>query len=72
MRLCGYLARTKDVPLVLHASGLQDAPVGGLDMRVVGNSDADWAGCSTTLKSQTGWLVRFGGALVAWRAATQS
>ena len=72
LRVCGYLARTKATPLVLRAAGLTDTvSVDGLDLRVVGNSDADWAGDADTSSSHTGWIVRFGGALVAWRAEIQ-
>jgi hypothetical protein len=55
-RIFGYLKRTKSSPLVLNAQP---------DSTISGHSDADWAGCTSTGKSQTGFLVRFGGALVS-------
>jgi hypothetical protein len=72
LRAYAYLARTRTKPLVMKSSGLRSGSGrGGIDLRVSGNSDADWAGCPSTSKSHTGWIVRFGGSLVSWRAALQ-
>jgi hypothetical protein len=62
-RIYGYLKRTSAVPLVLRASP---------SSTMSGHCDSDWAGCTSTGKSQTGFIVRFGDALVGWRALKQS
>jgi hypothetical protein len=73
-RLFQYLQKTAARPLVFRPQSFADrklyAP--NLDARVVGHSDSDWAGCQDTSKSRTGWVVHFGGCLVAWRAVVQS
>jgi hypothetical protein len=62
-RIYGYLKRTRAVPLILKASS---------SATIAGHSDSDWAGCVSTGKSQSGFIVRFGDALVSWRAQKQS
>jgi hypothetical protein len=62
-RIFSYLLRTKATPLVLRA---------GPTPLLTGHSDSDWAGCASTGRSQSGFIVRFGGALVSWRAIKQS
>ena len=73
-RLLRYLSKTAATPLVYRPATFTDpklhAP--GLDARVVGHSDSDWAGDVDTSKSRTGWIVHFGGCLVAWRSVIQS
>jgi len=73
LRILRYLKRTAGVELVMRPAGSTgDKIPDGLDARLVGNSDSDWASCSTTSKSRTGWIVRFMGSLVAWRAEVQT
>ena len=43
-----------------------------VDQFLEGFSDSDWAGCSETRKSHTGWLIRVGGSLVAWYSKRQT
>ena len=44
----------------------------GPDPLLTGHSDSDWAGCATTGRSQSGFVIRFGNALISWRAIKQS
>ena len=73
-RLLRYLSKTASTPLVYRAASFTDPNLyaGNLDSRMVGHSDSDWAGDPDTSKSRTGWLVHFGGCLVAWRSVIQS
>ena len=68
LRIYAYLARTKDVALVMKSSGMECA---FHDQFLEGFSDSDWAGCLDTRRSHTGWLVRAGGSLVAWYSKRQ-
>jgi hypothetical protein len=72
-RLLRYLSATAAKPLVYRSASWTDpklqAP--GLDARLVGHSDSDWAGDLDTSRSRTGWIVHLGGCLVAWRAVVQ-
>ena len=68
LRIYGYLARTKDVALVMKSRGMQ-CELG--DQFLEGLADADWAGCGETRKSHTGWIVRVGGSLVSWYSKRQ-
>ena len=72
-RLLRYLSGTAASPLVYRPASWTDpalhAP--GLDARLVGHSDSDWAGDPDTSKSRSGWIVHFGGCLVAWRSVVQ-
>ena len=66
LRIYNYLLRTRDVALNLAAS----------DMKLTVHdceafSDADWAGCTETSKSTTGWIIRVGGSTVAWYSKRQ-
>jgi hypothetical protein len=60
-RIYAYLKRTKAAPLVLKA-----AP----NSTMTGHSDSDWAGGASTGRSQSGFIMSFGGpvegALVSW------
>ena len=51
LRIYDYLARTKDVALVMKSRGMQ-CELG--DQFLEGLADADWAGCGETRKSHTG------------------
>jgi len=68
VRIYAYLARTKNVALVMKSSGMQCEVA---DQWLEGFSDSDWAGCQETRKSHTGWMVRVGGSLVAWYSKRQ-
>ena len=68
LRIYRYLARTIDVPLRLHVGKCLDV-VTAADFKAM--ADADWAGCSETRRSYTGWQVFFGKALVAWCSRRQ-
>ena len=68
LRIYAYLARTKDIALVMRSSGMRCEVA---DQWLEGFSDADWAGCPETRKSHTGWLVRVGGSLVSWYSKRQ-
>ena len=72
-RLLLYLQRTADKPMVYKPASFTDRALRGegLDACLVANSDSDWAGDKTTSKSRTGWLVHWGGCLVAWRSVVQ-
>ena len=72
-RLLLYLQRTADKPMVYKPASFTDRALRGegLDARLVAHSDSDWAGDKTTSKSRTGWLVHWGGCLVAWRSVVQ-
>ena len=69
LRIYAYLARTKNVALVMSSRGMECELA---DQFLEGFSDSDWAGCKETRKSHTGWLVRVGGSLVAWYSKRQS
>ena len=61
-RVLRYLMGTSDHKLHLGSTGA------GLEMYV----DADWAGDHRDRKSNSGYLVRFGGGLVSWGSRKQS
>ena len=61
-RIYRYLKGTRDVKL-------RFCP--GQSPTLQGFSDADWAGCPDTHKSHTGWLLFWGGALLAWQSRRQ-
>jgi hypothetical protein len=67
-RILRFLNKTKDAPLRL-GSGASPC---GLASTLHGFCDADWAGCSKTMRSQTGWVVRLGNASVAWQSRLQT
>jgi len=69
LRIYRYLARTKEVALVMGSEGMECELV---NQFLEGFSDSDWAGCSETRKSHTGWLIRVGGSLVAWYSKRQT
>ena len=73
-RLLRYLSKTASTPLVYRAASFTDHSLraANIDARLVGHSDSDWAGDPDTSKSRTGWLVHFGGCLVAWRSVIQT
>ena len=56
---------------------LQGTPTGGLffpvdsPIHLVAYSDADWAGCSDTRRSITGWCMFIGNSLVSWKSKKQ-
>ena len=68
LRIYAYLNRTEDKALRIAAKGLDCEVSHFLD----GLADADWAGCSATRRSHTGWMVRVGGVLVAWCSRRQT
>ena len=68
IRIYGYLARTKNVALVMSSRGMECELA---DQFLDGMSDSDWAGCAETRKSHTGWVVRVGGSLVSWYSKRQ-
>ena len=67
-----HLAVVHRIVRYLHgtsARGLffpQDSPI-----RLVAYSDADWAGCSDTRRSITGWCMFLGNSLVSWKSKKQ-
>jgi hypothetical protein len=66
LRIYLYLCRTRNVALRMRAS---DMALSVHDCEAF--SDADWAGCTETSKSTTGWIVRVGGSTVAWYTKRQ-
>jgi hypothetical protein len=66
LRIYNFLHRTHDVALNMAAS---DMSLSVHDCEAF--SDADWAGCTETTKSTTGWIVRVGGSTVAWYSKRQ-
>ena len=56
---------------------LQGTPTRGLffpvdsPIHLVAYSDADWAGCSDTRRSITGWCMFIGNSLVSWKSKKQ-
>jgi len=73
-RLLRYLSKTAAKPLVYRPATFTDPNLHkpGLDARLVSHSDADWAADLDTSRSRTGWIVHFGGCLVAWRSVVQA
>ena len=69
LRIYSYLARTKNVALLMSSSGMQCEFT---DQFLEGFSDSDWAGCPDTRRSHTGWLVHVGGSLVSWYSKRQT
>ena len=63
LRIYRYLSRTRALKLRLRSSP-------GAVVR--GFGDSDWAGCPETRRSQTGWMVFCGDALVAWHSRRQT
>ncbi len=64
-----YLQGTKDYKFILHPTtnpGNKDIPT--LDVYV----DADWAGCTTTRKSTTGFAIKYLGATIHFGSRTQA
>jgi hypothetical protein len=57
-----YVAGTADWGLCL----------GGKHQDLVGYVDADFNGCRDTYRSTTGWLVKFGEGVVAWKSKKQA
>jgi hypothetical protein len=72
VRVWRYLKRTKNAELSMASvdpsKHVKPWDLGG---SLSGLSDADWAGCSETRKSHTGWLVRAAGASMAWLSRRQ-
>jgi hypothetical protein len=73
VRLVRFLSTTADEPLVYRYGEFTDPALrrGGIDARLVGHSDSDWAGDPDSSRSRTGWLVHLAGCLVSWRAVVQ-
>lgn len=73
LRIYSFLSATRLTPLRYSTTSLaaSSALCGGLDVRLMAFSDADWAGCQDTRRSTTGWLIRLGGSTVAWRTILQ-
>jgi hypothetical protein len=69
VRIFKYLRGTVTRPLNLGAGGAVSTVV--LAPLLHGYSDADWAGCQETMRSQTGWVVRLGDASVSWESRLQ-
>ena len=64
-----YLQGTKDYKFILHPTTIpqnKDIPI--LDVYV----DADWAGCTTTRKSTTGFAIKYLGATIHFGSRTQA
>lgn len=69
VRIYAYLARTKDVALLMRSRGMKCEMT---NQFLEGFSDSDWAGCQETRKSHTGWMIMVGGSLVAWYSRRQT
>jgi hypothetical protein len=65
-RIYAYLRRTRDVSLHMNSTNMEMSA-----LQCEAYSDADWAGCSETCKSTTGWVIRVGGSTVAWYSKRQ-
>ena len=64
-----YLQGTKDYKFILHPTTIPgDKDVPTLDVYV----DADWAGCTTTRKSTTGFAIKYLGATIHFGSRTQA
>ena len=67
-----HLAAVRHIILYLRGS-----PTRGLffptdtSLQLVAYSDVDWAGCSDTRRSTTGWCMFLGDALISWRCKKQ-
>jgi len=67
-----HLAVVRCIIRYLHSTSAQglffpvDSPI-----RLVAYSDADWAGCSDTRRSITGWYMFLGNPLVSWKSKKQ-
>ena len=57
-----YVAGTADWGLCL----------GGTHQKLEGYVDADFNGCRDTYRSTTGWIVKFGAGVVAWKSRKQA
>lgn len=57
-----YLKRTIGQGILLRAA----SPI-----HVTGWSDSDWAGCSASSRSVTGWLVQIGTSIISWKSQKQ-
>lgn len=57
-----YLKGTLGQEIMLHAA----SPI-----HITGWSDSDWASCSVSRRSVTGWLVQIGTSMVSWKSQKQ-
>ena len=72
VRVWRYLKRTRSAELSMASSAeFKDMPPWALGSTLDGLCDADWAGCSETRRSHTGWMVRAAGATMAWMSRRQ-
>ena len=66
MRCLQYWAATPE--LSLHYNGSN----GAAGLRLLGASDADWAGCPVTRKSTTGWIFLLAAGAISWLSKRQT
>jgi hypothetical protein len=63
-RVLRYLAGTTNVGVSYRK--------GDVDAKIVVFSDSDWAGCKTTRRSTSGFLVYFAGGPISWKSKMQN
>ena len=64
-------ARLKDVLLYLKGTASYSLRLGGPECALHGFCDSDWAGCTSSRKSTTGYVVKCGLGSIAWKSAKQ-
>lgn len=64
-------ARLRDVLLYLKGTVSYSLLLGGNECALYGYCDSDWAGCPSTRRSTTGFVVKCGLGSVSWKSARQ-
>lgn len=65
------MARARDILLYLKGTVDFGLYLGGAKAKLGGYSDADWANCPTTRRSQTGLVIHFGVGAISWKSQRQ-